>query len=658
MTTEKGKVSIHSENIFPIIKKCLYSDKDIFVRELVSNGCDAIAKHKRLASIGEASLRDDYRVIVRVDKENRTLTFNDNGIGMDLDEIKKYINQVAFSGAEEFVNKYKDKIDESNDIIGHFGLGFYSAFMVADKVEIDTLSYKDGAQPFKWVSEDGMEFEISQGDRKEHGTSITLTISADNEDFLYAYKIREILNKYCYFLPTEIYLEDADEEKRLAEERVRRAQESQEKYDEAIKNGQTPEPIDVETPVEKRPINNTHPLWIRSPKDCTDDDYKAFYKEVFQTNDEPLFWIHLNVDFPFNLKGILYFPKLKNEFELVEGQVKLYNNQVFVADNIKEVIPEFLLLLKGVIDCPDLPLNVSRSFLQNDRDVSKISKHIVKKVADKLKSLYNTERESYDKFWDDIQVFIKFGCLKDDKFYDKIKDVILYKTIDGRHINLKEYLADNQDKTIYYVTDENQQAQYIKQFKENGLNALILDNSLDTPFMGLIEYVENMDKNPENQEEILKFARIDSDISKVLNSDDDEDKADDEKIISLFQDILGQKLASYNVESFKDSNLSAMVVVDEQSIRMAHMKDQFQAMGLEGLNFDEQQGLLINRKSPIIKKLVGFADQADKKDMVELMCQQIADLAMLSNKELKPDQLNDYIDRTNKLMAMIVELEK
>lgn len=658
MTTEKGKVSIHSENIFPIIKKWLYSDKDIFVRELVSNGCDAIAKHKRLASIGEASLRDDYRVIVRVDKENRTLTFIDNGIGMDLEEIKKYINQVAFSGAEEFVNKYKDKIDESNDIIGHFGLGFYSAFMVADKVEIDTLSYKDGAQPVKWVSEDGMEFEISQGDRKEHGTSITLTISADNEDFLYAYKIREILNKYCYFLPTEIYLEDADEEKRLAEERVRRAQESQEKYDEAIKNGQTPEPIDVETPVEKRPINNTQPLWIRSPKDCSEDNYKAFYKEVFQTNDEPLFWIHLNVDFPFNLKGILYFPKLKNEFELVEGQVKLYNNQVFVADNIKEVIPEFLLLLKGVIDCPDLPLNVSRSFLQNDRDVSKISKHIVKKVADKLKSLYNTERESYDKFWDDIQVFIKFGCLKDDKFYDKIKDVILYKTIDGRHINLKEYLADNQDKTIYYVTDENQQAQYIKQFKENGLNALILDNSLDTPFMGLIEYVENMDKNPENQEEILKFARIDSDISKVLNSDDDEDKADDEKIISLFQDILGQKLASYKVESFKDSNLSAMVVVDEQSIRMAHMKDQFQAMGLEGLNFDEQQGLLINRKSPIIKKLVGFADQADKKGMVELMCQQIADLAMLSNKELKPDQLNDYIDRTNKLMAMIVELEK
>mgnify|MGYP000853484866 FL=1 len=659
MTTEKGKVSIHSENIFPIIKKWLYSDKDIFVRELVSNGCDAIAKHKRLASIGEASLRDDYRVIVRVDRENRSLTFTDNGIGMDVDEIKKYINQVAFSGAEEFVNKYKDHMDESNDIIGHFGLGFYSAFMVSDKVEIDTLSYKDGSQPVRWVSEDGMEFEIGQGDRKEHGTSIILTISEDNDDFLYAYKIREILNKYCYFLPTEIYLEDAAEEKRQAEERAKKAQESQEKYDEAIKNGQTPDPIEVDLPEENKAINNTQPLWIKSPKDCTEDDYKAFYKEVFQTNDEPLFWIHLNVDFPFNLKGILYFPKLKNEFELVEGQVKLYNNQVFVADNIKEVIPEFLLLLKGVIDCPDLPLNVSRSFLQNDRDVSKISKHIVKKVADKLKSLYNTERESYEKFWDDIQVFIKFGCLKDDKFYDKIKDVILYKTIDGRHINLKEYLADNQDKTIYYVTDENQQAQYIKQFKDNGLNALILDNSLDTPFMGLIEYVENMDKNPENQEEILKFARIDSDISKVLNSDaKEEDKANDEKITSLFQDILGDKLSSYKVESFKDSNLSAMVVVDEQSIRMAHMKDQFQAMGLEGLSFDEEQGLLINRNSSIIKKLVSLADQTDKKDMVELMCQQIADLAMLANKELKPDQLNDYVDRTNKLMAMFVELDK
>lgn len=659
MTTENGKVSIHSENIFPIIKKWLYSDKDIFVRELVSNGCDAIAKHKRLASIGEASLRDDYRVIVRVDRENRSLTFTDNGIGMDVDEIKKYINQVAFSGAEEFVNKYKDHMDESNDIIGHFGLGFYSTFMVSDKVEIDTLSYKDGSQPVRWVSEDGMEFEIGQGDRKEHGTSIILTISEDNDDFLYAYKIREILNKYCYFLPTEIYLEDAAEEKRQAEERAKKAQESQEKYDEAIKNGQTPDPIEVDLPEENKAINNTQPLWIKSPKDCTEDDYKAFYKEVFQTNDEPLFWIHLNVDFPFNLKGILYFPKLKNEFELVEGQVKLYNNQVFVADNIKEVIPEFLLLLKGVIDCPDLPLNVSRSFLQNDRDVSKISKHIIKKVADKLKSLYNTERESYEKFWDDIQVFIKFGCLKDNKFYDKIKDVILYKTIDGRHINLKEYLADNQDKTIYYVTDENQQAQYIKQFKDNGLNALILDNSLDTPFMGLIEYEENMDKNPENQEEILKFARIDSDISKVLNSDaKEEDKANDEKITSLFQDILGDKLSSYKVESFKDSNLSAMVVVDEQSIRMAHMKDQFQAMGLEGLNFDEEQGLLINRNSSIIKKLVSLADQTDKKDMVELMCQQIADLAMLANKELKPDQLNDYVDRTNKLMAMFVELDK
>ena len=398
---------------------------------------------------------------------------------------------------------------------------------------------------------------------------------------------------------------------------------------------------------------------MKTPKDCTEDDYKAFYKEVFHTHDEPLFWIHLNVDFPFNLKGILYFPKLKNEFELVEGQVKLYNNQVFVADNIKEVIPEFLLLLKGVIDCPDLPLNVSRSFLQNDRDVSKISKHIVKKVADKLKSLHKTERDNYEKFWDDIQVFIKFGCLKDDKFYDRIKDVILYKTIYDKHISLDEYLTarkDQEDKVVYYVTDENQQAQYIKQFKDNGLDALILDNSLDTPFMGLIEYVENMDKNPENQKEILKFARIDSDISKVLDSDThDKDKENDEKISNLFKDVLGEKLASYKVESFKDSNLSAMVVVDEQSIRMAHMKDQFEAMGLGGVSFEEEQSLLLNRTSPIIHRLVQLSEDPDKKDLVGLMCQQVADLAMLANKELKPDQLNEYVDRTNKLMAMIIE---
>ena len=659
MTTEKGKVSIHSENIFPIIKKWLYSDKDIFVRELVSNGCDAIAKHKRLAGMGEAELRDDYKVIVRIDRENRTLTFTDNGIGMDLEEVKKYINQVAFSGAEEFVNKYKDRMDESNDIIGHFGLGFYSAFMVSSKVEISTLSYKDGAQPVSWISEDGMEFEIGQGDRKEHGTSIILTIPEENDEFLYAYKIREILNKYCYFLPTEIYLEDAGEEKRQEEERAKKAQESQAKYDEAVKNGQTPEPIEVDLPEEAKPINNIHPLWMKTPKDCTEDDYKAFYKEVFHTHDEPLFWIHLNVDFPFNLKGILYFPKLKNEFELVEGQVKLYNNQVFVADNIKEVIPEFLLLLKGVIDCPDLPLNVSRSFLQNDRDVSKISKHIVKKVADKLKSLHKTERDNYEKFWDDIQVFIKFGCLKDDKFYDRIKHVILYKTIYDKHISLDEYLTarkDQEDKVVYYVTDENQQAQYIKQFKDNGLDALILDNSLDTPFMGLIEYVENMDKNPENQKEILKFARIDSDISKVLDSDThDKDKENDEKISNLFKDVLGEKLASYKVESFKDSNLSAMVVVDEQSIRMAHMKDQFEAMGLGGVSFEEEQSLLLNRTSPIIHRLVQLSEDPDKKDLVGLMCQQVADLAMLANKELKPDQLNEYVDRTNKLMAMIIE---
>nr|WP_314278960.1 molecular chaperone HtpG [uncultured Peptostreptococcus sp.] len=658
MTTEKGKVSIHSENIFPIIKKWLYSDKDIFVRELVSNGCDAIAKHKRLSSLGESVLRNDYKIIVRVDRENRLITFTDNGIGMDLEEIKKYINQVAFSGATEFVNKYKDRIDESNDIIGHFGLGFYSAFMVSDKVEINTLSYKNGSQPVKWISEDGMEYEISHGDRQEHGTSISLTISEDNDDFLYAYKIREILYKYCYFLPIEIYLEDTSEEKRLAEERSRKVKESQEKYDEAVKNGQTPQPIEVDAPEEKKPINNTQPLWIRSPKDCTEEDYKTFYREVFHTHDEPLFWIHLNVDFPFNLKGILYFPKLKNEFELVEGQVKLYNNQVFVADNIKEVIPEFLLLLKGVIDCPDLPLNVSRSFLQNDKDVSKISKHIVKKVADKLKSLHNSEREDYEKFWDDIQVFIKYGCLKDKKFYDKIKDSILYRTINNRHISLKEYLDDNTDKTVYYVTNEKQQSQYIKQFKDNGLNALILDNSLDTPFMGLIEYEENLGKNPENKDDIIKFARIDSDISKLLNTTtSNDDKLNDDKISNLFTNILGDKISGYKVESFKDPSISAMVAVDEQSIRMSHMKNQFEAMGLSGMNFDEQEILLINRESSIIKKLLNLSDNPDNKDLVDLVCQQVSDLAILANKDLKPDQLNLYIERTNKLMSLLISSE-
>ena len=413
MNNQKGSISIHTENIFPIIKKWLYSDKDIFIRELISNGCDAVNKYKKLISLGEAkgNSDEDYKIKVLIDKENSALIFEDNGIGMTAEEVEKYINQVAFSGAEDFFNTYKDKINEENDIIGHFGLGFYSSFMVSKKVQIDTLSYKEDATPVRWISEDGLEFELTQSNsRTTRGTIITLFLDDDSKEFLEEYTVRSVIDKYCSFLPVDIYLE-------------------------TIKNEETKEDevIDIE------PINDTNPLWLKAPKDCTDEEYKEFYRKVFKTFDEPLFWIHLNVDYPFNLKGILYFPKLKNEFELIEGKVKLYNNQVFVADNIKEVIPEFLLLLKGVIDCPDLPLNVSRSFLQNDRDVSKISKHIVKKVADKLKSLYRNERENYEKFWDDIQVFIKFGCLKDEGFYDKVKECLLFKTIDGNYITLNNY---------------------------------------------------------------------------------------------------------------------------------------------------------------------------------------------------------------------------
>lgn len=562
MSLEKGRVSIHSENIFPIIKKWLYSDKDIFIRELVSNGCDAISKHKRLASMGETNLEEKYKIIVRIDKENKILSFEDNGIGMTAEEVKKYINQVAFSGAEDFVNKYKEKMDESNDIIGHFGLGFYSAFMVADKVVIDTLSYLDGAQSVKWVSEDGMEFELNAGDKIGHGTKISLSIAEDSEEFLYEYKIREILNKYCYFLPVEIYLENAeDDNKKDSEIETTEDSSKSDNIDEAKE----------EKKEEIKPINNVQPLWMKSPKDCTDEEYKDFYREVFKVYEDPLFWIHLNVDYPFNLKGILYFPKLKNEYELIEGQVKLFNNQVFVADNIKEVIPEFLLLLKGVIDCPDLPLNVSRSFLQNDKDVSKISKHIVKKVADKLKSLYKNERENFEAFWDDIHMFIKFGCLKDESFYDKVKEVILYKDINGKHISLEEYLKEaeenNYKNKVYYVTDENQQAQYIKQFKENNLNAVLMDNTLDTPFMGMVEYKESMpmSTNPEDfkEEDMIKFARIDSDMSKIVNSEaTDEDKLNDNELVELFKNTLGDKLSDYKVESFNDENMTAMVTVE------------------------------------------------------------------------------------------------
>ena len=623
MNNQKGSISIHTENIFPIIKKWLYSDKDIFIRELISNGCDAVNKYKKLISLGEAQGNSDenYKIKVSIDKENSALIFEDNGIGMTAEEVEKYINQVAFSGAEDFFNTYKEKIDEENDIIGHFGLGFYSSFMVSKKVQIDTLSYKEDATPVRWVSEDGLEFELSESDnRKTRGTTITLFLADDSKEFLEEYTVRNIIDKYCSFLPVDIYLE-------------------------TIKTEETKEDEVVDT----TPINDTNPLWLKAPKDCTDEEYKEFYRKVFKTFDEPLFWIHLNVDYPFNLKGILYFPKLKNEFELIEGKVKLYNNQVFVADNIKEVIPEFLLLLKGVIDCPDLPLNVSRSFLQNDRDVSKISKHIVKKVADKLKSLYKNERENYEKFWDDIQVFIKFGCLKDESFYDKVKDSILFKTINSQYITLNDYLENCKEKhenKVFYVSNEEQQSQYIKLFKDYGLDAVILDSTIDNHFISMIEF--------KNQG--VHFNRIDADLSDILKNEDNEDNKEIKtEIENLFKNVIGDRINNYSVESIKSEDTPAIILISEQSRRMAEMRSQFAGMDF-GMSFEEEKTLVINDNSSIVKKLVSLKDDESKKEQVSLICNQIVDIALLSNKELDSKQLDEFIKRNNQLMSMVISL--
>ncbi|MFR4997211.1 molecular chaperone HtpG [Clostridium paraputrificum] len=625
MSIEKGNISIHTENIFPIIKKWLYSDKDIFIRELVSNGCDAVSKYKRLVSLGEAEGIDDekFKVVVSVNKEEGTLTFSDNGIGMTDEEVKKYITQVAFSGAEDFIQKYKDKMGEGNDIIGHFGLGFYSAFMVAKKVQIDTLSYKKEATPVRWICEGGTEYEMTNSDSREtRGTTITLFLDDESKEFLEYYKVRGIIEKYCSFLPTEIFLINVDEEKKKSEE-------------------------DKDKDGEPTPLNDTNPLWLKKPSECTDEEYKEFYKQVFNEYEDPLFWIHLNVDYPFNLKGILYFPKLKNEFELIEGKVKLYNNQVFVADNIKEVIPEFLLLLKGAIDCPDLPLNVSRSFLQNDRDVSRISKHIVKKVADKLNSIFNNDRDKFNEFWDDIHLFIKFGCLKDESFYEKIKDIIVFKNIEGKHITLKDYLENAKEKhenKVFYVSNEEEQSQYIKLFKEYELDALILSSPIDNNFISFLEYKDGN----------VKFTRVDSDLSDVLKDKDaEEDKENNEKIIELFKSVIGDKMNEYKVESLKNEKTPAMVLLSEYSRRMAEMQAQFGGMGM---NIPEEKSLVINGNNPIIKKLTSISNDESKKDKVNMICKQIVDLALISNKSLTSDELDEFINRTNDLMLQVIEL--
>ena len=646
MALKQGSISIDTENIFPIIKKWLYSDKDIFIRELISNGCDAVSKHKRLVSLGETAGDDKpYKITVAVSKKNKTLSFSDNGIGMTADEIDKYINQVAFSGAEDFFNKYKDKMEESNDIIGHFGLGFYSAFMVSSNVEIDTLSFATGAKPIRWQSADGMQFEITEdGTRTERGTTIILTLAEDSEEFLEEYHLRSIIKKYCSFLPVEIYVENTD---KLEEEAKKKAEEAAKKAEEgADSETSEEEPKEEIKPV---PLNDTNPLWLKSPKDCTDEEYIKFYQQVFNVFDEPLFWIHLNVDYPFNLKGILYFPKLKNEFELVEGKVKLYNNQVFVADNIKEVIPEFLLLLKGVIDCPDLPLNVSRSFLQNDRDVSKISKHIVKKVADKLKSLCKNEREKYESFWDDIQVFIKYGCLKDEGFYDKIKEYILYKDLDGKYITLKDYLEyakDKHENKVFYVVDKEQQSQYIKLFKEYDLNAVILDCTIDNNFITFLEYKESG----------VRFKRIDSDLSDVLkDKDEKKDEKADEEIVNFFKEKIGDRVQKYSVESLKKEDTPAVILISEESRRMMEMQSRFAGLDY-GFDLKEEKTLVINDRNPLIKKVLSLRDDETKKEAVDVICNQIVDLALLANKELGAEELDLFIKRSNELMSKVISL--
>lgn len=629
---KKGNLSINSENILPIIKKWLYSDSDIFIRELVSNGCDAINKLKKLSTMGEANLNDNEKFSIRVvlDKENNTIQIIDNGIGMTADEIEEYITQIAFSGASDFVNKYKDQLEDGGDIIGHFGLGFYSAFMVADKVMIDTLSYKDGATPAKWICDGGIEYEIGESDRTERGTTITLFVGEEGKDFLNAFKLREILNKYCYFMPIEIFFEDLEEIKKEAEK---------ENENDTIDEDEIKEPL---------PINKTNPLWLKQPNECTDEEYKEFYHQVFSDFNEPLFWIHLNMDYPFKLKGILYFPKLKHELDSIEGQVKLYNNQVFIADNLKEVIPEFLLLLKGTLDCPDLPLNVSRSFLQNDGYVTKMSKYITKKVADKLNSLFKKQREQFEGFWDDISQFIKYGCLREKDFYDKVKDSLLFKTINNKYVTLNEYLEQNKEhheNKVFYVTDENQQAQYIKMFKDNNMDAVILDTKLDNPYMSTLEMY--------NQG--ISFVRIDSDLSDTLkDSSKEEDKELNEALETLFKDNLnkGDNL-KIKVENLKATDISGVIQLSEQARRMEEMAKMY-GMNMPFGAMPTDETLILNSNNNVVKLLLKIKDNENKKEETNIICNQIYDLATMSHKHLDMNSMTNFIERSNKILEMLL----
>lgn len=632
MKHESGSISISTENIFPIIKKWLYSEKDIFIRELVSNASDAISKLKKLDSMGEAELPEGYKYEIKVivNKNDKTIKVLDNGLGMTEEEVKKYINQIAFSGAVDFLEKYKDKSDDGQ-IIGHFGLGFYSAFMVSQHVQIDTLSYQKGATAVSWKSDGGTEFEMSDSDKSDWGTTITLHLTEDSFEFTDENTMKTTLEKYFSFLPYELYLEDAAKEPEKQE---------------ATK----PEEDSAEAEAEPKlpvPLNDTKPLWLKSPKECTDEEYKQFYTKVFHDFNEPLFWIHLNMDYPFNLKGILYFPKLKHEFETMEGQIKLYYNQVFVADNIKEVIPEFLMLLKGVIDCPDLPLNVSRSFLQNDGYVNKISTHITKKVADKLTGLFENERESYNKYWDDINPFVKYGCIREEKFYDRVKDSIIYKSTKGGYTTLKEYLENNKEKhenKVFYVSNEKQQAQYIKLFNENGMEAVILANMIDNHFMQLLE----------SKATGVHFNRIDADISDNMKNENNEVvEADISYLETLFKETINNEKLKVQVESLKNETVPAMILLSEQSRRMQEMSAMFGGMDMSHM-FPKEQTLVLNSSNKLVKAVMDSKDNEAKKEDIKLISEHIYDLAMMSHQPLEPDAMSKFIERSNEILMKLI----
>ena len=684
MAVKKGTLSIDSENIFPIIKKWVYSDHDIFVRELVSNGCDAITKLKKLDMMGEYELPEDYKpkIEVIVNPEEKTMKFIDNGLGMTAEEVEEYITQIAFSGATQFLEKYKDKTTD-DEMIGHFGLGFYSAFMVADEVQIDTLSYKEGAKPVHWASQGGTEYEMQEGNKTTVGSEITLFLNEDSLEFANEYRAREVLERYCSFMPVEIFLSKANAEPEydtIDEDDVLDTDTVVEHITEEPKEGEEGEPK-KKAKIVRRPvsISDTHPLWTKNPSECTKDDYIDFYRKVFMDYKEPLFWIHLNMDYPFNLKGILYFPKINTEYDSIEGKIKLYNNQVFIADNIKEVIPEFLMVLKGVIDCPDLPLNVSRSALQNDGFVNKVADYISKKVADKLNGMFKTDRENYEKYWDDISPFIKFGCLKDEKFGEKMKNSMLYKNLDHKYMTLEDIIkeakgeeadaakteeakaeetktdaeeskdadAKEEEKTrIFYVTDEVQQSQYINMFKAQGQDAIILTHNIDSAF---ITYLEQ-----KHQE--VQFLRIDADVHDSLKDEVAEDEKEEfqkttDSLVEIFRKELGNEKLDVKVEKLKDENVASMAVLSEENRRMQEMMKMYGMGGMDASMFGSQATLVLNANHPLVQFLVANKDSKN----ASIICKQLYDLAMLAHKPLSPEEMTAFVKRSNDIMMLLTK---